>query len=320
MNGLASVVRGGGLVLLCLFGSVATATAAWIPGPVDNAIEVSKRTGMPILAIAGSADDAWSIELKALIADNRNIQTMMSQVVYLELDAYSTQWQKWASKYNATGAYIPLVYVIRADGKQLYGKSGFALDTLEQFLSEQLAGAGKLLSAKQMREITKNLDDARKAITDGNLQMASEKISRYANSGSFAEVALDTDKVVAELAVKGKAKFEDADKNMHSASQKLDGALALLEANRIFGKLPPLKDLVLKVANYRRDPDTKELFIQADLLDQAKVLEAKSQFSKARKLYEQVWSRFPGTPAARMAQTRLGELPEKPATAEKAEK
>ncbi len=225
-----------------------------------------------------------------------------AQFVPVKIDTGGSEdWKKWSAKYKHDGSGIPIVYVVRADGKQLYGKSGTP-DPLKEFLALALRQAGAILSDRQLRKMAQSVAQAKIFTEQGEIPRAVSIVNRSAGSGSFAETALALDQLANELIEEGETRFDEAVKKVESRDSAFEGALALVEVRRLYGKLPGLKKTVgSQIASLRKDPNTKDVIQQAQFVDKARQYEARNRWKLALSAYRSVLVKFPDSPAAKFA-------------------
>ena len=239
------------------------------------------------------------------------VRQLAAQFVLIKLDTGGSEdWKKWSRKYDHEGRGIPIVFVVRADGKQLYGKSGTP-DPLEAFLLLALNGSGKILNDRQLDKLAKDAEQAQTHVEAGELEQAVALVARSAGSGSFARPAVAIDKLATELEEKGNMAFEEARQPFASDGATLDQAFALLDAEQTYGELPSLKKTFnAALADLRKDAAKRELLQQAELIQKARGHEAEQKWKPAVAAYQLVVTKFPDTPAAELAAGKLKELAE----------
>ena len=91
--------------------------------------------------------------LKKRLKSDASLRPILAQYVPLELKSNEPEWSAWERKFPSEGNAIPIVYIVRADGQVLYGKSG-SPDELGKFLVAYRKQAGAALSAKQVKDLT----------------------------------------------------------------------------------------------------------------------------------------------------------------------
>lgn len=255
---------------------------------------------------------------------DRSIAPLVAQFVPLKIETDGESWGPWARKYSHEGSGIPIIFVVRADGEKMYGKSGSLGDQLPQFLATQLLSAGRILNPAQLAQVQSAVDDAKKSLDAGDTFTAVKrldslkKLGPTGKLGSFAAPAIAADQLVAQLMEEGKAALAAAKETL-AGNDKLAGALAILSANRIYGTLPELKkDLGAAERELRKDGSLKETVAQAEAIDKALALVSTKNGKKAAaEALTRVASRFPGTPAAALAQEKISQL-DSPAAASSA--
>ena len=246
---------------------------------------------------------------------DRSIGPLVAQFVPLKIETDgSDKWGEWSRKYSHEGSGIPIVFVIRADGEKMYGKSGSPVE-LPRFLASQLVSAGKIFSAAQLTQVQAAVEDAKKSLAEGDSFTAIKRLDSLkrlgptGKLGCFAEPAVEADQLVAQLIDEGKAALAAA-KEQLSGNEKLAGALGILSANRIYGVLPELKkDFGAAERELRKDGSLKELVAQAEAIDKAlAMVSTKNGKPAAVEALGRVADRFPDSPAAALAQEKIAAL------------
>ncbi len=203
----------------------------------------------------------------------------------------------------------------------LYGKSGSLKgDQLPLLLNQAVLQSGKSFGYQQFAYLSGAVDNAKAAIAaedKGAAALAIASLSKLGkpgelSEGSYSSVAKEADEIVNKLLEEGKASIEEAVANLNSADSAFNGALTLVEANRIYKKLPTLKNaatLALRTAH--RDSTKSILIKQAEGIDNAR-RQSKLTTATSKKLaiasYELVIKRYPGTPADKLARSELAEI------------
>ena len=246
---------------------------------------------------------------------DRSLAPLVAQFVPLKIETDGDQWGPWARKYSHEGNGIPIIFVVRADGEKLYGKSGSLGDELPRFLAAHLANAGKMFTPAQLAQIQSAVDDAQQAVKEQDPFTAVKrldslkKLGTTGKLGSYAAAAASADQLVAQLTADGKAALASAQEQL-SGDDKFAGALGILSANRIYGALPELKkELATAERELRKDGALKEIVAQAEAVDKAAALAStKSGKKAAAEALAKVAAKYPGTPAADTAQKKIAEL------------
>ncbi|MBN2474295.1 MAG: hypothetical protein JXB62_06790 [Pirellulales bacterium] len=247
---------------------------------------------------------------------DRSIRPLVAQFVPLKVETKGDQWARWASKYPPQGNGIPILYIIRADGQQMYGQSGPVPDgELSPFLLRHLSQAGRVLTDQESAALGEAVEAAQKAMEQGDAFAAVrsvntvKKIGPLGNLGSFAKAAVEADQLVQELTEQGKTRIEQARQKL-AGDDQFQGVLQLVEAKRVYASLPELtRDLTTAIRDLSKDATLRELLLPAEALDRAEACFALPA-GKKRGIasLQQVAARYADTPAAKLARQRLEEL------------
>lgn len=248
------------------------------------------------------------------LSTDRSIAPLVAQFVPLKIETDGDQWGTWARKYSYEGSGIPIIYVVRADGEKMYGKSGSLGAQLAQFLTVQLRSAGKIFSAEQLAQVQTAVDEANKSLEAGDTLSAVKrldslkKLGPTGKLGSYAAACMAANQLVAQLTGEGQAALAAA-KEQLAGNNKFAGTLAILSANRKYGALPELKRELGAAERSLRTHASRDVLEQAESLDKALALEfSKSGKKSVVEALARVVSRFPETPAAEIAQAKIAEL------------
>ena len=146
--------------------------------------------------------------------------------------------------------------------------------------------------------------EVEKLLKEDQVATAIAKIAKAGGTGSFIEPAVQAEKLVADIVAKGKDALASAEKKLAEENEaaKLDGALDLVAAVRVYGRLPELKKRGgAALAEQRKNPTTKELIRQAETFDAARDAETKAGgAARAATAYQKIVAQFPDTLIARV--------------------
>lgn len=237
------------------------------------------------------------------------VAALAAQFVPIKVDTGgSPEWTRVYRKYKYEGNGIPILMVIRADGKQLYGRSGSPAQ-LAQFLAGQLKVGGKVLNARQVKELTEAGKQVEELTAAGKVEEAVPLVNKYAGSGSFAESAVAMDAVAAKLLKAAEDELETADKQLRDRKTAIDGALAFAKVERIYRRLPALAmKLNVRQREYRKDAALRDLVEQARLIDRAREFKADEKTEQALAVMQSVVEKYPDSPGAELAKAEIPEL------------
>jgi hypothetical protein len=228
----------------------------------------------------------------------------------LKIETNGEEWGKWASRYRHEGDSIPIVFVVRADGQQLYAKSGSLpgpelLVMIEQVLSQ----AGTVYSDQQLQILQSTLDKSQELLTADDTAGAVREFSKISKLGtlgqlgSYARAAVEADGFAQKLVEQGKTALTGANNKLGQEATRLEGALALAETKRIYSALPPLKgDLAAAASAARTNPELRGTLKLAEQLDEARdLLQKPTGQRRAVTALNRIIAENPGTLAAKMA-------------------
>ena len=224
-------------------------------------------------------------------------------------------WGEWSRKYKHEGNGIPIVYVIRADGKQLYGKSGTP-SPLPLFLLSALKQGGQLLPEKQLKSLYRNFEAAERAHKAGDTAAAVTHLLQNLGTGSYSQVAVASTKLASTLNQEATDALEKATAGMESRTNQLASAIQLVQIEQTYGKLPEMrKVLPSALKKHRTNAETRPLMKQAETLVKAQSFQAAKKWRQAAASYQLVIDRHPNTAAAKLATQELEKVRSQPTTA-----
>jgi hypothetical protein len=252
---------------------------------------------------------------------DRSLTRFRGQLVPLKVTTSGQEWFKWASKYPASGRSIPKIYIVRADGKMLYGKSGsLSGNLLPALLTEAATQAGRSFNNEQYAFLSSVVTKSKAALASEDLAAASRALSDLnklgkpgqLSVGSYSTLAKEADEMTNKLIESGKATIQQASDQLTSPDTAFEGALSLVETERIYKTLPTVKkaaSLSIRAAN--KDSATSALLKQAADLDRARYLSKLTTSTSQKRAitsYEVVIRLYPGTAADKLARTELAVL------------
>jgi len=239
----------------------------------------------------------------------RAVTALAAQFVPIKVDTGGTpEWGRVARKYKYEGNGIPILMVIRADGKQLYGRSGSPAQ-LAAFLAGHLKQSGNLLDDRKRGEIAAAVKSAKENIEAKNMDPVIDAIVRHAGSGSFDEASVTMDALAEEVTKEAVAAINEADAELQKRETMWDGALAFAQLERTYRRLPGVSNLLTeKQRDYRKDATMRDQVELARLLDRAQTYAEEEKFRQAATLFESIVKDYPDTPAAKTAAEELPKL------------
>jgi hypothetical protein len=183
----------------------------------------------------------------------------------LKIESSGPAWSEWRSKYSYEGKTIPIVFVIRADGEKLYGKSGsLPGNELYQLLNSSLNNSGVLLDDRQLSTINETIQKTEKLLADDKPLAAVKQLMRISKIGTpgqigcYANVAVAADDLAIKLTEKATATLEAARKLIEDPETRFDGLADALKCANTYGRLPSInKQAKAMRAQWNRDDDLK---------------------------------------------------------------
>lgn len=274
----------------------------------EQAVALTRRTGRPLLAIGGTVNCVYCVRMAKQLETDESVAPAAAKFVILKIDTGSRLWREWRDKYDMDGDGVPQVVILRADGKQIYGKTGAPAD-LKAFLEQSLADAGVVLSSAELADREKLLREAQKHLKKKDYAKATELGLECAQDDCHAAVVLEARKLLDNLDDRAVVGLKEAERKLASRDKTLDGALALLDLEAAFGEHPSAKGRIQDaLARQSEGEEKSNLFTQARQVREAHRLETAKQRPEAISVWKQILENFPDTPAAALATRRLTDL------------
>ena len=220
-----------------------------------------------------------------------------------------------------TGRGIPQLYVVRADGKQIYGGAGsLSGDDLPAMLLASLKQAGRSFSNQDAILLHDLVATAEQALNHGDLLKSAMSLSEVArfgsleNLGSYARPALRASELYTELKAKVDERILDAKTKLQddSVTKPLELMLTIHESEAIYKQFTAWAS---QASSTTRELAKESIFpseaSQAEALVRARVIAASSSprvRKRAESAYTTVIRRFPGTAADTIARRELAEI------------
>lgn len=241
----------------------------------------------------------------------------MAQFVPIKLDVSSPEYAQWRRDHTPDGNGIPQLFIVRADGETLYGRSGSLLGPdLPNMLIAALQNSGRILSARESQSLNDAADKFTKEKEQGNYESAIKAISRIRKIGepgripSYSEPALRMNRIVNETADEIRSQLRDFENQIESdqAEIKLTAMLGYLALRQNFGALKMVKpDLAAFQKKYTLK-ENKQLAREAKIIDSANQANTKSKKTRAIKMLTELVDQTKIKPVRKEAEKKLFEL------------
>ncbi len=300
------------LTMLAVWFLVAHETVA---DSIDEALEQAAETGRPIFVVAINKG-AGSAKFLARLKTDKSLDRYMELFIPLKIRVQTKEWNKWAGRFQYQAGERPILYVVRADGKQLYGKAGpHRGNELTQMLELVLGQAGTIYDDQQISVITEAVAGAKQALKEGDTAAAVRKLAVIqkfgmpGSLGSYARPAVACDELVKKLLEQAFDELTNAAEQLRVREKGLDGALAVATIQQTYQPLKELDQEITKViARLKANRECRELIDQARSLEQARVwMASPTKRGRAVPILERVILKAPDSPAADRASKWLRE-------------
>jgi hypothetical protein len=228
-------------------------------------------------------------------------------------------WGKLARAYPSEGNGIPKLYVIRADGQMLYGKSGAPQgEALPQMLLTTLQQSGRSFSDADAALLATVVEQAKAALAEQDQFKAAKALGQLSKLGqlgdlqSHSESAKEADALVKQITEAAQTSIAEAKEKLGDADSAFDAVLTLVQAEAAYGSFPKIKaDLTAAMREGKKNKSLDPAFKSAEALQRARIFAASENAAvkkKAPSAYELVITKFPGTPAEKLARDELAAI------------
>ena len=245
-----------------------------------------------------------------------SLSQFVGQFVPLKVISKGEQWQQWTRKFKREGSGIPIIYVVRADGEQLYGKSGALRgDALPQMLASVSQKSGRVFSESECLLLEECNDAAEYALNKDIYLEAAAALAPVAKLGtlgslqSFAEPAVKSDELANTVLEQSRKALKEVEEKLEDSETAFDGVVELTKIRQFraaFGETKQASNLLLKKVS--RDKVQRELVKPAKALVKARIDAQGAKASdkkRAEKGYGLILKKFGDTPAAPVARQEL---------------
>ncbi len=208
----------------------------------------------------------------------------------IKLDVSSPEYAQWRRDHTPDGNGIPQLFIVRADGETLYGRSGSLRGPdLPNMLISALQNSGRILSAREAQSLVEAADKFTQEKNKGNYESAIKAISRVRKIGepgqiqSYSEPALRVNRLVIETADEVRNQLKKLANQIETdhADIKLKAMLGYLKLREDFGALKMVKpDLAAFQKKYTLK-DNKQLAREAKIIESANQANTKSKKTRA---------------------------------------
>ena len=217
----------------------------------------------------------------------------MAQFVPVKLDVSSPEYRQWSADHKSEGNSIPKLFIVRADGETLYGKSGSLTgEKLPAMLMTALRHSGKILTPRDAKLLTDSMTRFDEFKEQGDLPRAIKALSRVKKIGmpgkieSYASLAAKLNELANELTQTVAVKLAELQTALDDAESgeetqvRLNTMMAFLDLQNDYGSLQSVKPQLSAFQKTLSKKDHSTLFREAKLIEGA--MTAKTKSSKTR--------------------------------------
>lgn len=240
----------------------------------------------------------------------------MAQYVPLELKVDDPEFQQWVQRYPPTGKGIPMIFIVSAQGQQVYNNSGAPHgDGLKQLLQAGIEQTGGVKDLSKVADGKKTPRDRRKTRIIAQRAKRLLANEEYTSAMTSLKPYLEDPPeelagLISDLTQKARSGVSRAAARTKEGDKPLLGALALVKIDRQFGALPDLQ-AELKAALKDAPADLVE---RARAIDKGRIWEEKKIRRAALAAYRKVVEAYPDTFAAQLCAERVAKLDRRPAS------
>jgi tetratricopeptide (TPR) repeat protein len=245
---------------------------------VEAAMAQSQATGRPIVAIAGSTGCVYCKKMAAELANDPEAQEPAGKFVVLLLDTDDpVRWPRWNSRYKVDGKGIPAVFVVRANGEQIYGGNGAPGD-LPAWLDQRLADAGTVLDDAGLQELTAAARSLSRSWRRGDPADVIAELNPLLDPENFSAPSRQIATIAVELREQAEKKLAEAERQLAGETpppaDAFEAAVTVLSVERDYAELPGFVDVLLpKIEAIKDNPKAASALEPA-----AQVVEAERLF------------------------------------------
>lgn len=173
----------------------------------------------------------------------------VTQFVPLKVDTASPEYQRLQRKHQSEGNSIPKIFVIRADGKKLYAKSGsLSGDQLPTLMVAAAREMGRPLDVKESKRLKEINSSIMSAIQEKNLKAAIvefkklKKLGEFGQIRSYAKAAIDNNQLAESLVASVKENAAEIRASVEALDDSIFSKLVTaVELKSAVGTVPQLK-------------------------------------------------------------------------------
>jgi len=229
------------------------------------------------------------------------LQKYSEWFIPVKLETSSDQWKSFRETYKHDGGMSPYVFIVRADGEQLYGSGKrISAEELYSVVEDSISKSGRIYSMPQASALATAAESAGSQLYDGDLEaaiktlMSVRKIGMPGQLNSFASGAIAADSVAAEIDAKVAPQLEAIKAELEDEQRAPDAAIKMAAALRQLVRWVPRKDDLNQLKKqFKSDEKLKSLLEQAIIYDEMSQAQQRDNFTKLLSGYRNLVSDFP---------------------------
>ena len=230
-----------------------------------------------------------------------------AQYILLKMDTGNgTEWTRWQTRYPPKGRGIPSIFIVRADGEQIYSGSGAPGD-LAGFLGRYVPQVGKILTPGELKTIQRGAKLLQAATRRKKDKEVAKLLAEYGSEPSYAAPAVQFYNLAEEYFKKTEAEIVTSAKDLKEGTKAFQAAIRLKEIASSFAELARIQE-ALKKSLKDLEEQEQSLLELAEKVVTAKNKEAERDKDAAITLYQEIVKNHPGTEAATFSQERIAGL------------
>jgi len=252
---------------------------------------------------------------------DRSVGHMTVQFVPLKVTTEGPKWEAWEEQYPPKGKAIPYVYVIRADGKMLYGGSGtLPGPALGELMKASLAQSGRIFNPKEVELMKATVKAIKAADKEGDHLAATKALAATAKLGtvgdlkSYSTVAAELNALAKGVLVQAEKTIEETKTQLADPETRFDAAMKLAAAKVAYAQLTDVRTKVKAAYDeFKDDEEAKDALQKADLIQRALFRRSLRNGDKlAVKDLTRVIEQYPDTQAAERAAAYIEQITGEP--------
>lgn len=219
----------------------------------EAALAESRKSGRPILAMAGRTECGQCRALEKRLNTDRSLKPLLKNFVPLKMDVGNREvFKSWTDKFpieTSNGSFgIPVVFIIRADGEPIYVRSGNpAGKLLPKLLRDGIKQSGTILTSTKLEKLESTVAEAKVVSKEGDMDKVVAILASAEGRDGFSEAALEAKKLLKSMSERAEKRLKIAEEGLEDDGFLALGALALIEVEKDHAKLPEVKKRVAKL-------------------------------------------------------------------------